>query len=441
MNYDIAICGGGPVGLAHACILKALNKHLNVCVIDKRATSTRDFGLAISSDSVAKVISVLDRTLKSQNPNVDIEFAKTLKKHFTEWSRHSSVRTNQIQKELAEKADSVGVKILTGNGYEITENNLPALLNPQAPADLLSPELLALRESLAKTKIIIGADGAHSTVRKTVMGPDDQNRTDVHTYAYALEIKHEIAVNAENNTRKKANPKVNPSEWGHVMFEAIGKANPGTNILPVTDIVIIDEEIHNQFIETNDRDEVVKGNPKAPWSLAELAEKAKTNATIKKYLEKINWQIGRTQNMLKGQAALKPPKVTTIPLEVYRSEQVVKIFQNKLVGLIGDAGSGLVLRRGFNKGLMEAALCAETAVKHLADQPSNASEIPKVFDQYQQTARKIFQEETFWISVKAWFIKMAGYLIKYMLSPIYHFFKKLINSIKNPSQKAPQANA
>ena len=35
MEYDIAIIGGGPAGLATSIKLKQLNENLNICVIEK----------------------------------------------------------------------------------------------------------------------------------------------------------------------------------------------------------------------------------------------------------------------------------------------------------------------------------------------------------------------------------------------------------------------
>lgn len=426
MKCDVAIIGGGPVGLIEACLLKSLNKELNICVLEGREKATRDFGLTISADSVIKAIQVIDRALTNSHQKIDSNSLSDLKKILRGWSRFPSVRTNQIQTELAAKANAIGVTILSGSAYKITEDNLSQIFDSQASIELLSPELQSLRSSLSQAKIIVGADGSHSVVRKKVMGPDEKNLIDNTTYAYALELKYEISTNS-NARPGKLDMKSASSEMGEILSEAIGKPNPETHLLPVTDLLIVNEEIHQCFIEKNNRGEVIKGAPGTAWTFEDLQVKAKTNATVKKYLEKIQRHMARTKRICQANenVTTRPPQITTIPLAIYRSQEIVKLFQNKPVLLIGDASSGLVLKRGFNKGIMEAASSAEAIIKHLnkADQRSeNSSEIPKEFALHQEQAQKIFANEKWWIVQKMRLLKIVKFPLSFVIRPLYKFF-------------------
>jgi 2-polyprenyl-6-methoxyphenol hydroxylase-like FAD-dependent oxidoreductase len=440
--YDVVIVGAGPVGLVEAGLLRALDKNLKICILEGREQATRDFGIAIGSDSVKTVTDVINRALANpQRGQRDDGLLKELKDYLNGWSRFPSVRTNQIQAALSEKLHRVGIEILKGKDYKISEERLSSLFDPRASSELLSPQLQALKASLSHAKIIIGADGAHSTIRKTVMGKDEANLVDVETYGYALEVKYEIATNS-NKRPTLIQHKFSAGEVGEILVETIGKANPGTNLLPVTDLLLlVDENVHQGFIEKNEKNETVKGSPGNGWSLEELETRAKTNHIVKKYLKKIQAQINRTKEICQAHENVqtKPPQVTTIPLTLYRSREIVKVFQDKLVLLVGDASSGLILKRGFNKGLMEAAFSAEAIVKYMervnGQRSENPKELPTEFNYYQEQAQKTFAREKWWIRQKTRFMAIVKFPLKYFIHPIYRFFSDFIRFILQIKKK------
>ncbi|MBA3721893.1 MAG: FAD-dependent monooxygenase [Parachlamydiaceae bacterium] len=434
MSYDIVIVGGGPVGLTEACLLKSLNKKLNICVLEGRSIATRDFGLSIAKDSVKRIASVIDNALANHNYDpVERIDLKGLKKCLVEWSYFPSVRTNQIQTELSNRANNLGVKIFRGEQFKVNGEALSQLFNPKASKELLTPDLQSLHASLSQAKLIIGADGAHSIVRKTVMGTDESNLTDVETYAYALEVKHEIATTLSkkpNMVKTKIAASTGSSKMGEVLIESIGKPNPNSNLLPVTDLLFVDKKIHDCFIEKNEKGETVMGIPGKPWTLDILEERAKTNKVVKEYLEKIKGQIERTKLLCKVDVSqtTKVPQITTIPLKTYRSKEIVKIYQNKPVLILGDASSGLILRRGFNKSLIEVASSSEAIIKYLErvdDKHAELKEISKEFKDYQVQSEKIFANEKWWVKQKAKGIKFIKIPLKYIIRPIYSFFAYL----------------
>ena len=70
VRYDVVEIGGGPTGLTLACLLKALDPTLRVCVLDKREETTRDFGLTL--DSLHSLIDLLKKLPQErrEDPNV-----------------------------------------------------------------------------------------------------------------------------------------------------------------------------------------------------------------------------------------------------------------------------------------------------------------------------------------------------------------------------------
>ena len=46
-------------------------------------------------------------------------------------------------------------------------------------------------------------------------------------------------------------------------------------------------------------------------------------------------------------------------MEDYRMRRFIKIVDNKLIVLVGDASSGLVYQKGLNKGFLESLACSQ----------------------------------------------------------------------------------
>lgn len=418
MGCDVVIAGGGPVGLAEALLLKSLNRTLNICIIEGRNFITRDYGIAIGSDAFSKINNTLNKVLENSNGQGDLILAQSTKKIFEKWSKFSSIRTSQIQQDLAKKVKKAGITVLQGEKYKLTQESFLQIFRRQVSMEMISPDLLHFKALINQAKIIVDATGAHSVIRKQVMGPDETHLVDQANYGHVLEIKHEIW------TKSYERPKIfhtalNSSVMGNIVLQSVGKSKDCKK--PVTDLIVIDKKTYEAFLQRDESGAIVKGGSGKGWSLEELEEMAKTNAVVNQYLQKIKTQIQRTKKAYGAQEkeGIEPAKIATLPLNVYRSKEVVKKFEDRFVLLMGDASSGLVLQRGYTKGLKEAADGAEAIIQYLNTFEGNKeTSFPSVFADYQKKVQELFTSEKRWIAFKAKLINIVEWPLKKIVCPL-----------------------
>ncbi|WP_059360088.1 FAD-dependent oxidoreductase [Parachlamydia acanthamoebae] len=389
VDYDVVIIGAGPIGISTACALKAMNKKLKICVLDKRPTATRTHGLKIYNDSIAKISHILHRSRNKENSSqVDIQ---QLKAKFKEWKKHF-VPTDKIEADLKEIAKGQGIKVKRKEAYELTENHLQRLLD-----DTSSPESdQKILQILRNAKVVIGADGAHSVVRKKVMG---NKLAEKKTRQYVVQLKYQTVGDAK--PRNFFDASAMPL-GGFVDFELMSKANKGTQ-KPVTLNVVVDKKTYEALKPSGT--ENTKGTFRHPWSLEEIQEKSKTDKKV--------YRVYRNfLKNLKTHSDYTDAKVSTIELATYRSKESVKNHNGKIFLLVGDANSGMILGRGFNKGLKEAGLCAQAVAKFFEKEHPETGSIPDEFMQYQREAKKTFSQEKIGVKIKVGIIKTANLFAK-----------------------------
>jgi 2-polyprenyl-6-methoxyphenol hydroxylase-like FAD-dependent oxidoreductase len=149
---QIAIIGGGPAG-SWAAIKLAKIGH-DVSLFDSRAPWEKPCGGGITTKA-------LDRfgIFKSDLPRMDIEritvfFGDTDSVSFGPESPLAVVSRQQLGKYLLDEATRSGVRIVSDRVTRIQERN--------------NRWILSGRESEYETEFLIGADGATSTVRRTM---------------------------------------------------------------------------------------------------------------------------------------------------------------------------------------------------------------------------------------------------------------------------------
>jgi hypothetical protein len=314
----ITIVGAGPVGLLAACLLSRRHR---VTVLDKRTESTRSHSLNISSETISVINDYI-----GEDQDHNIIYLKNL---LYRWIHNNSnyVDTIEIETKLSEIAMEMGVTIRRGVNVDSMEiiNNMDA-------------------------NVIIGADGAKSKIRSLVFNDE---LVDTHNVQYMVQLKYQ--------TPGSTRPRRNISAIGYsclnglsgsdmvLDFESLAPPNDslrksGTLHIPVPRSIY-------EILSANNR-----GTYSMPWSIDELAtinnqQIAKLVRIIGRYHFSLKWRGGWLEN----------PAITVIPLNIYRSADVVRILPtNKLVMLVGDSSSGLVFERGLNKGWLETVKCVET---------------------------------------------------------------------------------
>ena len=391
-NYDVVIVGAGPVGITTAASLKAMNKDLKICVIDKRPDPTRNHGLNIKSDSVKKIIQTLEQALNSPESNSNKADVISLKAKFSSWS-NNFIRTNTIEDELAGIARAMGVDVLRQEDYAVKQDNLDQLL--EGPTENEQPT--ELQRIFSAAKVIIGADGSHSEIRKKVM--NDQ-KTDLKTLQYLVEVKFQT--NSVAKPRGYAEASSVASVDGDMGFESMNRRNAG-EAKPVTFHTFVEQHVFDQIRLKDDEGKVIKGDAQHAYTVDEFRARGHENIALKDISKRIHRYI---QNYDYDNF---DHKISTLEMSIFKSEESYKKYKGRFFLLAGDANSGMVLERGFNKGLKEGALCAKavsdyfnrTKAAEQNEQVDSMEVIPLVeeeekpveFENYQRKVDKIFKKE------------------------------------------------
>ncbi len=147
---DVVISGAGPSGLWLADQMKIHNPHLNIVVLEKRGTYTREHSVKLKRSSFRGI---------PDHPELKEIVGKFKQKKF--------IKINVIEQELKTLALKLGIDI------RIQEVVKPTLLPQQFP----------------HAKFFIGADGAHSIFRKEIF---KENLKLKKSLKYLVEVKYDV---------------------------------------------------------------------------------------------------------------------------------------------------------------------------------------------------------------------------------------------------------
>ena len=338
----ITIVGAGPVGLLLSCLLSANH---TVTVIDKRNESTRSHSLNINVETVTVIVDYIRNNMV---------ISSDLEEMLHIWS-DNPVSTVEIEEKLTEIA--IGLGVIIRRGINITS------------LDTIDDF------------VIIGADGAKSKIRSLVFNDD---LVDIHNVQYMAQLKYHtpgatrprLAVSAASYSF------LNGLSGSDMVIDFESLAPPNDNFRKHGTLHIpIPESAYNMLTKNG------KGTYANPWTIEELQSIrsdedlyliAKLIRIIKRYDFSLRWRGGW----------LEDPKITVIPLTIYRSTDVVRLLDNnKLVMLVGDSASGLVFQRGLNKGWLEAVQCART----LNTNDPNALSL--ALAEYSQYCKTVYESE------------------------------------------------
>lgn len=449
INYGVVVVGAGPVGTTTACLLKALNPDpkFKICVLDKYEVAKRTHGLKINNDSINQVNSAFDMALKQSNNEAHKKKIQQLKNTFTLWKNNGFVRTNEIEQSLAVHAHALGVDIFRGEAYAITPEIIRGKPEVQVKKDgsvdqKAQAEFQEIRKRVRdifeKALVRIGSDGAHSVIRREYM---NNELIEEETFQYLVELKYQT--NIEALPQRKRDQSAIKVQFGEVILENLGKAKEGKT-KPVTFRAFVDKETYeamrqpetdesgNIVLDANNRPRL-KGAFGNAWNIKSLRneiEKKRQSGQVE-VADKMNHVYKLLQYYLKGAGENKvclDEQISALELKVFLSKHSVKKEGNKIIALVGDANSGMILERGLNLGLMQSVHCAQAVNTYLKGKAINvksesSQELPAEFKEYEEIAHKLFKNEKWWAKFKNFWIETARKILAVFSTYVHRIFK------------------
>lgn len=382
---NITILGAGPIGITTACALKAAHPDLNITVLDKRPVAKRAHGLSIQSDSVAKITALLHASTNQHTK----DFTAILEG----WSGQF-IRTNDIEQKLAECAQNMGITVLRGSSYEVAKGDLQAILNHNS-AHTLTENQQRLQPIISAASVIIAADGAHSIAREAL----GITLTDSETLKYMVELKYQTA--GAMQPQKHLQGALQSSKTGHITVETVNR-NATSDKKPATYLIFVDKSTYKS-LKVPDGNKGYKGVYGNTWNLKELCELGANNAHVQRVYNTITRYL---QEAVKRHGSCTEEQIATLKLKIYRNTESAKIYYSKPFLFVGDANSGLVLQRGFNKGLHEVALAVAAIGKFIASPPLEGT-LHEGFVNYTLATQRLFNNERSAIHIKDKVIEVA----------------------------------
>lgn len=400
-EYDIVHIGAGPTGLANACLIKALDPNKRICVLDKRAETTRDFGLVLTKDSMDKILSLL-KSIPQPNDNV-----RKLRETYQTWRKQGVVRTSAIENTLTKIALEMGIAVLRGPQYGITdtvdENKVVLETAKDKMSRLMNKEPKTDGENylcniFKNAKVIVGVDGARSTVREFI----GATKTDESNLNWVIQLKYQTKGWFQPSPKIQKTSVLSTEE--HIVIEQISRQT-GSAYKPATVQIFVDEETCEAFVHRDKNGEIKKGDSARPWTIQEIEQRALSDAHPKTYrvYEMMVRQLGRAES---HHGVPKEAKVSILPIGLYRSTTAWAEKEGKIFVTAGDAYAGLALRRGANNGQKAAAMLAETVIDYLNNKNKNA------FENYNRDLEAMTKNEMKWIKRRASALSFLDIMLK-----------------------------
>lgn len=377
------IIGAGPVGSMMAAMLSTLFPERTIHVFDKYYANIRGHGLDIHAQTVDDIKHILqnlkkfiakqayttvqDKKLQKIEERID-DFIKHLEKEVS----GKFIKTYQISKNFQNYCKLIGKDTVHFHlESEITADDMAVISDNSLPATNEKQQILK------SSRLIFGADGSHSNVRRVLF---DETNDDLlkDNLSYLLEIK--LDMNDKSNANKyldKLNRSIIPTiKTGRLHIW--NQSADGTATLHI----FINQEMYDLLhVSLTDKKGAYKGTFAHPYRrLVDLPDQ------VKQGIERIIVDV-IDQNHMDASTL----KVTTIPMHVYKARQLVKLIGNKRVMLVGDSGVGLVLARGVNNGFYATAEYAASLYKEYA----GGHTLEKINDFVQQQAFLDSQHEKF----------------------------------------------
>lgn len=297
MYPDVLIVGAGPVGLFTAIETKLLNPKLHIKILERNNEYTRHHILRLEEQSLIN--------------------SESYKKYSAVRSLKGFVPTSEIESTLVKIATELGIDIERGAKISDAQK---------------------LFEDYPDTQTIIGADGAHSTIREQLF--NDAKIVDKNLQ-YIVEIKY----HAKGQTKRlpTATYGLALGQVNHLVSENVGREKDGNT--PVSLFIFVDEATYEQIrLHPNTQIKDLKPN----------------NKRMELLINTIQPWLALRKEALKESMILNSEKINGVALNVYQSECFAQEIKGKNVYLVGDAAAAVPYFRALNAGLISAQETAKT---------------------------------------------------------------------------------
>jgi hypothetical protein len=332
-DTDIIIVGAGPVGLWTAIQLKLNNPSLNITIFEKHQIYKRSHVLIIDYKTLKNFD--YNKSDEAATQFFDNLFEELISKGKTKNTpiigEQLLIRTNELEEVLKNTASALGIKI----DYKGIDN------------------VQELQQKFPEAKIIIGADGAHSIVRREVFGTSFdmntgmssivwQKHVDDEGFSYKKDLQYvvQFKYEANNELGKSDNLSLTQlmyaiSKSNFLLSEQIGKPNQNGHT-PITLQLFVDKETYEALGEASFAKPKLPSDPNLPIDIVH---------DLSLYLNIRQKFLNETYNSNSG-------KITKLPLSIYRSSKFAIEQEEIQYFLIGDAAFAVPYFRALNDGLL-----------------------------------------------------------------------------------------
>lgn len=351
-DFDVLIIGGGPVGLWTATQIKKANPELKVAVLERYTEYKRSHILRLEQESL------------SGNPAIQQELRPKPKRTKVPTLSTSviPIATQKLEQCLLRHAQEAKVQII----YEEVKSTQ------------------ALAESYPDSKIIIAADGSHSSTRQQLFG-EDKKALDKEELQYMVELRYEVTADTQpldildaTRTRKLLN---------FYCHEHVTKGENGRSKVSL-----------RFFVDKATYEALGEASLKKPRKLSDaMPDKLKQDINI--------WMNAR-KKVCREEYIAGSSKVTKTTLSVYASKQLFQYKDGKLWLLVGDAAFGVPYFRSLNNGLLCGSELATAVVDAL--KAGDSERLKRLGEGYQQFSKALYKRELRRAKTKNFAVNFAG---------------------------------
>ncbi|WP_115707244.1 FAD-dependent oxidoreductase [Legionella sainthelensi] len=352
LNTDVLVVGAGPIGLINAWGMKYLNPKLNIVVLEKYAEYQRSHTLVMDATQLEAIM----KATHSENHPILVQLLKQLK-------RDPHIRTNTLQQILTQLAKSSGVEILTEQ--EVKAETIKEKLAKEYP----------------NVRLIIGADGTHSVVSRSLFSDNNQVK---HEYDYVLQLRFDINGEEKSPGIQTQHFYQQMARKGLIANEYVGHFENGKT--PVTMQMMISKEDFIALQKATSKNPIKPFSTSAPTPPDTPKLPSHLQSFITSYLQ---YKVQDTSNI--GQIIDNESiRISVNEAPATHAKQVVNTQGNARVVLEGDSALGLSYFKGLNAGLQASARFLATMSSSIKNSFRNTDTMDELLHKYQTWFLKDF---------------------------------------------------